>query len=94
MNKKTEPRLYIVAYIASKLAAGRRSGVWPYLPVGQVRDGAGQQRVRDWIVAIQKTTNDDDLKKAVAASPGDVGQLGDIAANELSHYLVYFHTNP
>ena len=63
MNKKTEPRIYITAYISSKLAAGRRSSVWPYLPTGQVRDGAGQQRVRDWVVAIQETTNDDDLKR-------------------------------
>ena len=91
MSKKTEPRIYITAYIASKLAAGRRSGVWPYLPTGQVRDGAGQERVRDWVVGIQETTNIDDLKKAVAASPSDVGQLGDIASNELYHYLNYYN---
>lgn len=91
MNKKTEPRLYIVAYIASKLAAGR-STIFG-IPTGQVRDGAGQQAVRDWVVAIQETTNDDDLKKAVAASPGVVGPLNDLASNELTHYLAYFHQN-
>lgn len=91
MNKKTKPKLYIVGFIASKLAAGRRSGVWPYLPVGQVRDGAGQERVKEWVVAIQETTNDDDLKKKVSASPPDVGNLGEIAKNELFHYLQYFY---
>lgn len=94
MSKKTEPRLYIVGYIASKLAAGRRTNVWPYLPTGQVRDGAGQERVKDWIVGILETKTDDNLKKAVAASPGDVDNLGDIASNELIHYLNYYHNNP
>ena len=91
MNNKTIPRLYIVGFIAAKLAAGRRSNIWPYRAVGQVRDGAGQERVKEWVVGIQKTTNDDDLKKAVAASPGDVGQLGEIASNELTHYLGYYN---
>lgn len=91
MNKKTEPKLYITGYIASKLAAGRRSGVWPYLPVGQVRDGAGQERVKEWVVNILETTSDDDLKNKVAAAPSDVGNLGELASNELYHYLQYFH---
>ena len=94
MSKKTEPRLYIVGYIASKLAAGRRTNVWPYLPTGQVRDGAGQERVKDWVIAIQETISDDDLKKKVASSPGDVGPLGELASNELTHYLQYYYHNP
>ena len=62
MNKKTEPKYYAAAYIAGKLAGGKTAKIAGVaVPIFGVRDGAGQERIREWIVNILETTNDDDL---------------------------------
>lgn len=91
MSKMPEPKVYITAYIGAKLSAGRRSNVWPYLPVGQVRDGAKQEVVKDWLVDIQQAKDIDDLKAKVSASPHFLGGIGDLARGELGHYLEAYH---
>ena len=91
MNKKIIPRIYIVSWIGSKLAAGRRSNVWPYLPVGQVRDGAGQEQVREWITSILQTKTDAGLRKAVGASPAVLGEIGSLGVRELDHYIAFYN---
>ena len=89
----TDPKVYIVGYIGSKLAAGRHSDAWPYVPVGQVRDGAGQEQVKDWLVAIQESDSIDELKANINASPGVLGEINNLARGELEHYLEYYNSH-
>ena len=89
--KKTEPRFYIVSWLCGKIAGGKTTNFAGItIPLRGVTDGAGQERIREWVVSILETTNDDDLKKKVGASPKDVDNLGDLASRELDHYLAYF----
>lgn len=94
MSKMPEPKVYITAYIGSKLAAGRRSNVWPYLPVGQVRDGAKQEVVKQWLVNVQQAKDTDDLKTHIQNSPDFLGGINGLALNELRHYLEAYNNQP
>ena len=87
----TEPKVYIVAYIGSKLAAGRHSSIWPYQPVAQDLDGAAQEQVKDWLVGVQESADLDDLKANINASPSVLGEINNLARGELEHYLDYYN---
>lgn len=87
----TTPVIYITAYIGSKLAAGRHSSIWPYQPVDQVRDGAGQEQVKDWLVDVQESDSIDELKQNISNSPAVLGDINNLARGELEHYLDYYN---